>query len=221
MQELWDIKEGERFVDDGWAAASASQAEIVAWRRIGPEELEVQALPGWKSPLWRWVGRGLEILRPEGNWLLPMVRRESFRWREANRKGWMASRGVWVDAAAKEGVWFDQHGWPQRPGDLDEAQRSPWSLGREADGSGVLAKWELQDDATALAWLDDSFEWGPFTCKTRRPWLIVSNGKKRIAYWVGNEHWAWAMMDRGLLRLMMGRGGGWEAEAIVKPLMLD
>lgn len=221
MQELWDIKEGSGSVAGGWAAASASQVEVVAWRRVAPGELEVQALPGWKAPLWRWAGGGLEILRPEGHWVLQMSRRESFTWLEAGRKGWMASRGVLVSDAAKSGVWFDQQGWPQRPEDLDEAQKSPWTLAGEVDGSGVLAKWELQDDATALAWLDDSFQSGPFTCKARRPWMVVSNGKKRIAYWVGNEHWAWAMMDRGLLRLMMGRGGGWETEAIFKPLMLE
>lgn len=204
----------------GWVAAEASHPEILCISWTGRTGL-FDPLPSWRAPLWRLAGGALELLVPEGRYRaeLPLAQAKALRLFARGARGWCSKRGICINLEARPGVWFDQHGIAQRAADLDEMSMAPQSLAC-VDASGQLARWELTDEGLALAWLDDSFPRGPFSVRMRSPWLIVSNGSVKVAYWVGPSHWCWPMAERGLLRLMTGRGGGWEPEAIHRPVMM-
>lgn len=207
--------------DAPWTRAAMAPPKKIELAWSGARSANFGKLPGWKAPLWRWVEGGVELLRPQGRWRASVegAPRDMMLF-ERESVGWMSRRGIEALARARQGVWFDQNGVPTRPADADVEARAPRALQGQADSSGCLARWELSDDGRALAWLDDSFEAGPLSCRPRAPWMVVSDGKRKVAYWVGPAHWAWPMMDKGLLLLVLGRGGGWEKEAVLRPIMM-
>jgi hypothetical protein len=202
-----------------WSQAERSVPQELPLVWISGRRAEFMGLRGWRAPLWRRVEDGVEILRPEGRWFARAPETE-FLMVEAGADGWLSKRGIWIpQSETLSGAWRDQHGVAQRISELD-ATGVPEGLEGIATGRGELARWELSEDGRAVAWLDDSFERGPFACRRRAQWLIVSDGAKKIAYWVGQNHWAWPMMERGMLSLLTGRGGGWETEREHRPIVM-
>lgn len=206
----------------GWLAASQGQALPLSIALSGPSGAAFPKLPGWKAPLWRPEGALLLLLRPEGLWRahhagLP----ERFALRERGAGAWSGARGLPIDLSRRlpEGVWLDQQGLAQSPWRMDREAAAPPELAGRAEASGGFARWELTEDGRALGWLDDSFERGPFSAQPRAPWLVVSDGSRKVAYWMGPTHWAWAFVERGMFSLRVGRGGGWEQERDYKPVV--
>ena len=187
--------------------------------------IEAGALLGWKAPLWSKRDHHIHLLRPEGCWCFKIPpERSLIKVFEQGADGWSSRRGIHIHLHAPEGVWFDQYGSPVFLSELDQSI-SPITDDFLSDlhihATGAFCKWELSDENKAIAWLDDSFEHGPFTLRLRGPWLIISNGQKKIAYWIGSTHWARPMVKKGLIQLLIGRGGGWETEALFDPLVFD
>lgn len=220
-----------RDAEAGSAAEPAGHGWIFAAELAAAEEIELfeidfgifafDPLPGWKAPLWRISDGFIELLRPEGRWRCHLpVGASSFLLLEHGAEGWMSRRGIRIDARrAADSRWRDQNGVPQSPRILSEMAAPPEELEGRAHALGEMARWELMEDGSALGWLDDSFERGPFSCRRDGDYLVVSNGSKKIAYAIGAQHWSWPMLERGLLRLMTGKGGGWEPEQLYRPIV--
>ena len=203
-----------------WAQAARGEAKPLDLEWIGPDLACFDPLPGWKAPLWRVRDGALEILRPQGLWRARLEgRAQPFVAMPRAALGWSSRRGLEVDPRL-DGAWRSQLGERVDPSALDAAMLAPLGMEALVDGSGELAKWELGEDGSAIAWLDDAFERGPLSCARERAFLLVSNGERKIAYYVGSSHWAWPMFERGQLVLRLGRGGGWEPERDVKPIFL-
>jgi hypothetical protein len=202
-----------------WARAARGNAQTLNLEWVDEDLALFDPLPGWKSPLWRVEGGCLELLRPEGLWRADLKGRASpFRARERGAEGWSSRRGVEIDPTLQT-CWRAQFGARACPHGLDAAMEPPAEC-EKAHASGELAKWELTEEGGALAWLDDAFERGPLSCSRAGPYLLVSNGAMKVAYFVGAAHWAWPMVDRGLLSVRLGRGGGWEPEREMRPIVL-
>lgn len=204
-----------------WRAAMGRDPETLDLRWEGAGEAVFPRLPGWKAPLWRVEDGSLELLRPEGRWRARLDGApESFLLRQEGAGGWMSGRGILARREPMGGVWFDQHGIAQPLEALDAEARAPKELAGLAQASGQWARWELTPEGKALGWLDDSFERGPFSVRDRKPYLVVSDGARMVAYWMGATHWAWPMVERGLLLVCTGRGGGWEPERCYAPVLI-
>lgn len=205
-----------------WSAAASMVPVHIEARWVSELEAWFEPLPGWKAPLWRPETRGVMLLRPEGVWSVgvPESANSSFVLRQRGATGWLSARGLRIDMNARPGVWFDQHGIAQRVEQIEQEMMPPPELAGEAQACGMFARWELTDDGRAMGWLDDSFERGPFSVRARGPHLLVSDGSRKVAYWMGVSHWAWPMIERGLFSLRTGRGGGWEPEREYKPVVI-
>jgi hypothetical protein len=204
-----------------WRAALDAPEKKLSLDWTAESEAKFQRLPGWKAPLWRMLAGRLELLRPEGRWVANIQGApESFVLRQEGAHGWLSGRGVPVSLKSMEGVWFDQHGIAQSIDRLDAEAQPPVELAGLVQASGQWARWELTPEGKALGWLDDSFEHGPFSVRDHKPYLVVSDGEKMVAYWMGETHWAWPMVERGLLLVCTGRGGGWETERAYAPVLI-
>lgn len=211
----------QAILQPSWERAALAPARPLALIMEAPARAVFEPLPGWKAPLWRSMEGALEFLRPEGLWRADasnLPRRLFLHQRGAS--GWCSGRGMSIDLAVRPGVWFDQHGIAQRPEGLDQEASPPSELGGEAHASGAFARWELTEDGRAIGWLDDSFEKGPFSARVRTPRLLVSDGTRKVAYWLGESHWAWAFVAKGKFSLLTGRGGGWEPERDYQPVVI-
>lgn len=212
---------GGRAPAGSWTAALSMKPEPVALRWVKAGEAQFPRLPGWKSPLWRVEAGRLELLRPEGRWWVSLEGApEAFILRQEGAQGWMSKRGILALRESAGGAWFDQHGMAQEIERLDAEARAPRGLSELVQASGQWARWELTPEGKALGWLDDSFEHGPFSVRDRNPYLVVSDGGRKVAYWMGPSHWAWPMVERGMLLVCTGRGGGWEAERCYAPVLI-
>lgn len=204
-----------------WRPAEAAHASDIEIFEIDFGIYAFEPLPGWKAPLWRICEGYLELLRPEGRWRSAMpAGAPSFLLIENGADGWMSRRGIRIEAGRMgDSRWRDQNGVPQTAKSLSEMARPPEELDGRAQAYGEMARWELMEDGSALGWLDDSFKAGPFSCRRDGDYLVISNGEKKVAYGIGAQHWVWPMMERGMLRLMTGRGGGWEPEKTYSPIV--
>ena len=209
-------------VAHSWLTASLGRPMPLSLTRTNASEAVVPKLAGWKAPLWRPEFNHVLLLRPEGLWTIDAsALADRFTLRERGAGAWSGSRGLPIDQARQlpEGVWLDQQGQAQTPWRLDREIETPKELMGRVESSGSFARWELTEDGRALGWLDDAFERGPFSVRPDLPWLIVSDGARKVAYWMGPTHWAWAFVDRGMFSLRVGRGGGWEFERDYKPVV--